>query len=232
VANYIDEMGYLPEAFVNFLVLLGWSSPTGEEILSLQQLIELFGLERVGHSGAIFDTEKLNWMNGQYLRALPLPELDALLRPYLNPEFHPHTCYSQAQWYLLLSVVRDSLVVLPDINALVPYFFGDSVAIDAEVFESVLANTDAHTILTVALQEWVQTLDMDTLDSVQAGLKQLTKQQLSQFKVKTVMWTLRASLTGTVQGADLPTTLLLLGKTRVTQRLQEALTAVTALQLQ
>ncbi|MFM7390279.1 MAG: glutamate--tRNA ligase [Vampirovibrionales bacterium] len=223
VAQYIDEQGYLPEAFINFLALLGWSSPTGEELLSLEQLIEQFTLERVNHSGAIFDTDKLNWMNGQYLRALPLSELDAKLRPILEARFAPERYYNTEQWHLLLSVVRDSLVRLPDINALVGYFFGESVVIDADTFTNVLQNEESTPILQTALNEWLPSVDFGSVEGVQASLKVLTKQLLSQYKVKPIMWALRASCTGTVQGADLPTTLYLLGSQRVEHRLKEAL---------
>jgi nondiscriminating glutamyl-tRNA synthetase len=74
---YVDEyraQGYLPDALVNYLVLLGWSSPTGDEILDRERLVREFDLDRVSKSGAIFDVQKLRWMAGEYIRAVP-PEL-------------------------------------------------------------------------------------------------------------------------------------------------------------
>ncbi|RDY14854.1 Glutamate--tRNA ligase, chloroplastic/mitochondrial [Mucuna pruriens] len=73
------EMGYLPEAMVNYLALLGWGDGTENEFFTLDQLVEKFTIERVNKSGAIFDSTKLRWMNGQHLRARPSEELTKLL---------------------------------------------------------------------------------------------------------------------------------------------------------
>ncbi|KAG9149892.1 hypothetical protein Leryth_020255 [Lithospermum erythrorhizon] len=73
------EMGYLPQAMVNYLSLLGWGDGTENEFFTLQQLVETFTIERVNKSGAIFDSTKLRWMNGQHLRSLPQEELNKLL---------------------------------------------------------------------------------------------------------------------------------------------------------
>ncbi|KAI9073884.1 hypothetical protein K1719_044156 [Acacia pycnantha] len=73
------EMGYLPQAMVNYLALLGWGDGTEEEFFTLEKLVEKFTIERVNKSGAIFDSTKLRWMNGQHLRALPSKELTNLI---------------------------------------------------------------------------------------------------------------------------------------------------------
>ena len=77
------EQGYLPEALVNYLALLGWNPGTAQEIFSLDQLVELFSFDRVQHAGARFDWEKLNWLNGEYIRKLTTDELTARLRPFV-----------------------------------------------------------------------------------------------------------------------------------------------------
>jgi glutamyl/glutaminyl-tRNA synthetase len=69
------EAGYLPDALVNFLSLLSWSSESGEEILSRDTLVREFDFSRVSQSAAVFDTEKLDWMNGMYIRAMDAPRL-------------------------------------------------------------------------------------------------------------------------------------------------------------
>ncbi|HHS14395.1 MAG TPA: glutamate--tRNA ligase, partial [bacterium] len=78
------EQGYLPEALVNFLSLLSWSSQTGEEILTLRQLIDEFDFKRVSSSAAVFDTEKLDWMNGVYIRRMEADRLANLVEPFLK----------------------------------------------------------------------------------------------------------------------------------------------------
>jgi glutamyl-tRNA synthetase len=77
------EQGYLPEALVNYLVLLGWNPGTSQEIFSFDELVRLFSFERVQHGGARFDWEKLNWINGEYIRALNDDELARRLGPFL-----------------------------------------------------------------------------------------------------------------------------------------------------
>ena len=82
VADYRAQ-GYIPEAFVNFLALLGWSSGTEEEIFSLDELTERFDLERVHQGGAVFDRERLEWLNGQWIRKLSDDELVERVLPFL-----------------------------------------------------------------------------------------------------------------------------------------------------
>ena len=77
------EQGYLPEALLNYLALLGWNPGTAQEIFSLDELVRAFSFERVQHGGARFDWEKLNWINGEYIRALTDEELARRLKPFL-----------------------------------------------------------------------------------------------------------------------------------------------------
>lgn len=89
LTQYRDE-GYLPEAMLNYLALLGWNPGTEEELFSREQLVELFDLAQVQKAGAIFDREKLDWMNGVYIRALTVDALAERLQPYL-PELDVET---------------------------------------------------------------------------------------------------------------------------------------------
>jgi glutamyl-tRNA synthetase len=77
------EQGYLPEALVNYLVLLGWNPGTSQEIFSFDELVQIFSFDRVQHGGARFDWDKLNWINGEYIRALSDDDLARRLRPFL-----------------------------------------------------------------------------------------------------------------------------------------------------
>lgn len=84
------KKGYLPEAILNYIALLGWSPETDQEIYSLEELTHAFSVERINRSPAIFDIEKLTWMNGMYLREKSLEEFEALAKPYmtdLDPSF-------------------------------------------------------------------------------------------------------------------------------------------------
>lgn len=84
--DYLTK-GYLPEALLNFLVLLGWNPGTEQEIFSLEELVQAFTLERVQKSGAIFDTEKLDWVQGQWMRRIPLSEFVSRIRPLVEAQY-------------------------------------------------------------------------------------------------------------------------------------------------
>ena len=77
------EQGYLPEALINYLALLGWNPGTSQEIFTLDELVDVFSFERVQHAGARFDWEKLNWVNGEWIRAMADTELAHRLQPFL-----------------------------------------------------------------------------------------------------------------------------------------------------
>jgi glutamyl-tRNA synthetase len=77
------ELGYLPEALLNYLALLGWNPGTEQEIFTVDELVKTFSFDRVQHAGARFDWEKLNWLNGEYIRRLGLDELTERLRPFV-----------------------------------------------------------------------------------------------------------------------------------------------------
>jgi nondiscriminating glutamyl-tRNA synthetase len=226
VDSFMNEEGYLPEAFVNFLALLGWSAPHEEEIMTLSRMVELFSVERIGHSGAIFDREKLNWMNGQYIRHLPDDVLLERLKPFLTD--YDLTHYTQAERIQLVQITKEPLVTLSDVRRAWSYFFGDDVERNPQIVEEVLANETAQQLLVLMQSQWLPDLKVDTLEEAQASIKYLSKTLASEHKTKTVMWTLRAALTGRVQGADLATTLSLLGKTRIALRLNSALANVHA----
>src|SRR5690606_3018189 len=80
------ERGYFKEAFVNFIALLGWNPTADREIFSMDELIATFSLEKVNKAGAVFDTQKLDWMNSQYLRAFEPAELVQRLKPYMSED--------------------------------------------------------------------------------------------------------------------------------------------------
>ena len=138
VSEFIQQ-GYLPEAFVNFLALLGWSSPDGAEIMPLDEIIQKFSLDRIHISSAVFEFDKLNWMNGMYIRSMPVSELVERIKPYLQ-EFDL-SIYTQEQLETIINAVKEPLVKLSEVTNAVSYFFGDSINIDNEIQETVL-NTE------------------------------------------------------------------------------------------
>ncbi len=133
MSEFIQE-GYLPEAFVNFLALLGWSSPDAAEVMPLSEIIQKFSLDRISLSPAIFEFDKLNWMNGVYIRNMPVSELVERLKPYLQ-DFEL-SIYSQKQLETMVDAVKEPLVKLSEVTDAVSYFFGNSINIDEEIKEN------------------------------------------------------------------------------------------------
>ncbi len=224
VSDFIKQ-GYLPEAFCNFLSLLGWSPPDGEEIGTLSHFASQFSLDRITQSPAIFDKDKLNFLNGKMIRTMDLKDLLERAKPYL--EAYDLSQYSEEKLLLMLDAVREPITVLSELPDAVIYFFGRQVILDARLIGEVLTGDEPHQVLARFQSEFLATTDFDNREQVAAHLKAFT-QAMKPMKTKTVMWTLRAALTGRVHGADLSTTLYLLGKDVVAQRVETALTLTAA----
>jgi len=220
VSEFIDQ-GYLPEAFVNFLALLGWSPSSGKEIMGLDELIQEFSLNRVSPSPAIFEFDKLNWMNGQYIRSLPISEMTERAKRYLKP--YDLSMYTQEQLETMVAAVREPLTTLGDITDAVRYFFSDTVEIDPQVQNDVINIPESQRVLT-EFYKITDSISYNNVDDIHNQLADFRK-FMSDLKPKQVMWAIRAALTGTTKGADIAIIISLLGKDRVKLRVREALRA-------
>jgi glutamyl-tRNA synthetase len=128
------EQGYLPEALINYLALLGWNPGTSEEIFTFDELLRVFSLDRVQHAGARFDWEKLNWINGEYIRRLDDDELTRRLKPFL-PNLDETTIRRAAP------ALRTRMTKLADAATLLEYLWTDPPPpeLDPESVERVRA---------------------------------------------------------------------------------------------
>ena len=121
-----QELGYLPEAMVNYLALLGWNPGTEQEVFALAELEEVFDIARVQRSSAMFDWQKLDWLNGHYIRQLSAEELAARLAPFL-PELQPDVVRRA------VPALQERLRRLADARELLEYLWTDPAAPDLEV---------------------------------------------------------------------------------------------------
>ena len=119
VLDYRDK-GYLPEAVINFLVLMGWHPSHDKEVFTLSELIAEFDLLRVQKAGAVFNEEKLNWLNKEHMKKLSLSELDQKLAPFFSNKIKAGDTELRMA---ALALVRDRMVTLKDFNDLVEFFF-------------------------------------------------------------------------------------------------------------
>ncbi len=128
------EQGYLPEAMINYLALLGWNPGTVQEIFTFDELVRVFSFERVQHAGARFDWEKLNWINGEWIRAMDDAELARRLRPFL-------TQLDEATIMRAVPALKTRMVKLADAAPLLDYLWTDPPppTLEAEAIERVRA---------------------------------------------------------------------------------------------
>lgn len=214
--------GYLPEALLNYLALLGWSpSHTQEEIFTLDELIQYFTLEDVSKSGAVFDVEKLNWMNGQWIRRLEVSELWDRLQPIVSEAGLDISAQPSDWWLQTVALVQDKLVRLPDYLSQCDFLLQDLTYVPEQV-QKAFAMPSAIPVLealsaSLAECQWTP----DTLHEVFDALK-----QNQPFKMKEIMWPIRAALSGRTSGADLHQSIYLLGQERVLARLAQALDTI------
>ena len=221
-----QRMGYVPEALVNYMTLLGWSPPEGmTEIFTLATAAPNFGFERVNKAGAKFDWDKLNWLNSQYLHDMPADQLTDLLIPYWQAAGFEADWNDRAWLEPLSAMIGPSLARLDEAVPMSEYLFKDSVGFTEEAIAQLKQDGSATAMQAVssAIAEY-QPL---TAINVQELLKKVVKEQ--NLKKGLVMRTLRAALTGAMNGPDLVQSWLLLHQHGLDDvRLQEALAAAKA----
>ena len=220
VSEFVEK-GYLTEALINFVALLGWSPSDGEEIKSLDEIIKDFRIEHISSSNSIFEYDKLNWMNGQYIRKMPIKELVKRVKPYL-------ACYdltelSEEHLELMVEITKEPLTLLSDITNDVKYFFGEDVEIEPEVQTEVLDTEISQNVLKYVYEvakDWK--FEHEFLHEELQRIRDKFKEE-SGIKPKITMWAIRAALTGRTKGADMCGIVEILGKDRVLKRLQKAI---------
>ncbi|HPZ44319.1 MAG TPA: glutamate--tRNA ligase [Bacillota bacterium] len=218
-----QEKGYLPEAMVNFLALLGWSAGGEEEIFSLEELTRQFSLERVSKSPAVFDLDKLNWLNGHYIRQSPIEYITDLSIPFLEKAGYLKTPLTPERYEWLkevIALVRKYLVCLDDLKDHVGIYFNEEVEVLEE--EAREALTAPHVpALFEALARLVLDCPALSAEAAKGLLKAAGKE--AGVKGKQIFIPVRAALTGSIEGPDLDRIMAILGKERVARRLAAAL---------
>ncbi|MDO3680445.1 glutamate--tRNA ligase [Paenibacillus ehimensis] len=216
------ELGYLPEAVMNFIALLGWSPKGEEEIFTKEELIEQFDLDRVSKSPAVFDMDKLNWMNNLYIKKADTARIAKLALPHLQKAGKlPETLSpEQEQWvHELVGLYQEQLRYAAEIVPLSELFFREDVSYDDEA-KAMLAEEHAPIVLASFLKQ-VEAATEFTVDALKAMIKAV--QTETGYKGKQLFMTIRVALTGQMHGPDLNMTLHLLGKETVAGRIKKLL---------
>jgi nondiscriminating glutamyl-tRNA synthetase len=218
IEQYQDK-GYLPEALTNFLALLGWSPGGEEEVFSLDELKQQFTLDRVAKSPAVFDQEKLNWLNGHYIRETDLERLTEMAVPYLEKEGFIRTPLppKRFEWLkMVVASVRKQLSYMQEIAGFVKFYFDDNMQAENEEAQQIMAGEQVKPVLLELIKK-VNASAGITEDGAKALLKEVGKDL--GLKGKQVFMPVRVALTGSTQGPDLNQVMVILGREGVIRRL-------------
>lgn len=214
-----EELGYLPEALFNFIALLGWSPVGEEEIFSKDQLIEMFDPNRLSKSPAVFDKQKLTWMNNQYMKKLDLSKVVELSLPHLvkaNRVKEPLSDQDYKWVERLVALYHEQMSYGAEIVELSEMFFKDEIEYNREARE-VLEEEHVNEVLSTFLEE-IEKLQVFEADEIKAAIKAV--QKTTGQKGKKLFMPIRVAVTGQTHGPELPNTIELLGKDRVIRRLE------------
>ncbi len=218
VASYA-EMGYLPDAFFNFLSLLGWSPGDDRELLSRRELVELFSLQGVGKADAIFGLEKLDWFNSQYLRNMPLETLRELVREALTKSGIADIQLSEgpdASLDTTLSLLQPRIRSLSDFSTVFKAFFSDDFDYDSAACKKFLKDPKLTALIPI-LRERYYRMKTFTLQSTEEILRELAEKE--GVKAGLLINAVRIALTGQGVAPGLFEVMLALGRERTIDRL-------------
>jgi glutamyl-tRNA synthetase len=218
VAQYREE-GFLPEALLNYLVILGWVPPSGEEVISLERMVEEFSLHTISKNAPIFNRKKLEWFNSLYIRKTEEDRLTNELLPYLekagldvqNIDLHYLT--------QVIGILKENLVVLSQIEEYLGIFFDEKFFFEEEA-KTILSDPENHVMLQTVLH-FLEALPEIIPDAMASLLSQI--EEKTGRRGKNLYAPLRAGITGKIKGPELIKTIPLLGKERVVKRLKMAI---------
>jgi glutamyl-tRNA synthetase len=223
------ERGYLPEAILNYLALLGWSYDDSRELFSLGELERLFSVEKLNKAPAVFDYRKLEWFNGLYIRRLPAERLAELLLPFLQREGlvgQPAAAEQHGTVLALVPLVQERLTVLADVSAMVRFLFQELPAVPAA--ELIPKRLDRDSTAAV-LRELSQVCE--GFDSRSDGENEERFRELAErlgLKLGDLLMPLRVAITGSRVSPPLVPSIRLLGRERTLARIREAIAVLGA----
>jgi glutamyl-tRNA synthetase len=229
-ATAIDEYrnrGYLPEVMINFLSLLGWSLDDKTELLTCDEIVRHFSLDRVSKTAAVFNNEKLDWMNGIYIRNLSIEELAARATPFLERDLPDMVARPLDRDYVrrIMPLVQERARTLAEITPLTNFFFVDDIDYDLSMLLGKLDAAQAYSILYTAAERLEALKDWTT-----GPLEDLLRPLAIELDVKTgvLFGLLRTATTGKTATPPLFQTMEVLGKEISMKRVRKALDKMAA----
>lgn len=212
----LRERGFLPDAVVNYLTLLGWSHPQEKEKLSREELIASFSIGRINKSAAVYDPNKLAWLNGQYIRDMELDEWVEVASPFL-PD-HVARRFDDGERREILDILHAKVETLDQIGVQSRIFL-DEVDYEDEA-RAVLAQPTAAEVLAGLGQEIASMTDQWTAEHIKAAFKRTGKRTGK--KGKDLFFPIRAAVTGNLHGPDLARVAAVKGRAVVLKLIESA----------
>lgn len=216
VESFLDK-GYLPQALVNYISLLGWSPESNEEILSDQDLKKFFDFDRISTNGGIFDVKKLNWMNQEYIKKLPLEEAEVSFKKYLTQAGLIDDTYPEEKLRLVTETYQnrtEHFSQVPDYTRRL-FLSSEDLSYDEDAREAIQGE-EAQKILTI-FEEKVKNAPSFDHDFCSGLVKEIQKE--TGIKGKNLWFPIRSAVVGQTSGPDFTNTLLVLGREEVISRL-------------
>ncbi|MFS0656626.1 glutamate--tRNA ligase [Bacillus sp. 179-C3.3 HS] len=223
IIQFIEQyknLGYLPEALFNFIALLGWSPVGEEELFTKEQFIDIFDVNRLSKSPALFDMHKLKWVNNQYVKGLDLDQVVALTLPHLQKagKVSEQLTAEESEWVRkLISLYHEQLSYGAEIVELTELFFQEQIEYNQEA-RDVLAEEQVPEVM-ASFAAQLEQLESFTPDEIKAAIKAVQKE--TGHKGKKLFMPIRVAVTGQTHGPELPQSIELLGKETVLNRIKQ-----------
>lgn len=215
-----QKLGYLPEAIINFLALLGWSPAGEQEIFTKEELFKEFSLERVAKNPAIFDQEKLRWINGMYIRQSSPERLMEITLPFMQKAgfISDNPSIDQLKWAgMAIAALQERLTVIGEIGEQIKLLLGEEVSLENDEAGAVLREETFPLVINTFLEK-IQALPELEPDIIKGLLKALAKEL--KLGGKQVYMPIRIALTGQMHGPELFYIIPILGKELLIKRIK------------
>ncbi|MGB9868146.1 MAG: glutamate--tRNA ligase [Bacillota bacterium] len=224
------EAGYLPEAIVNYLALLGWTPGDNQEIMRLEEMVSRFDLNDVSHNPAIYDINKLTWLNGHYIRELDLDYVTKSVIPFLQKANYLEPgevgCEQYERLRKLVSVVRDRTKTLVEMVDALSYFFQNELEYDERGVKKFFSRPETVEILVDGMRV-LSGLDTWNAASIEHAYRQLIQEK--GISSSSLFHPTRLAITGRTVGPGLFDIMELLGKQQTLRRMAEAIEYVESM---
>nr|WP_106406530.1 glutamate--tRNA ligase [Paramaledivibacter caminithermalis] len=214
------KKGYLPEALVNYIALVGWSPEDNKEIMTMDEMIERFSFDRVSKSGGVFDVDKLNWVSAHYIKEADIDRLTELCIPYLVEAnmIAEDEVESKYEWVkMIVETAKERISYLSEISEYAKQFFIQKVILENNDVKEMLKLEHVPSLLNTFKDK---IMDAEVIDAVFGKKVFKMIQKETGIKGKNLYMPIRAALTGQLHGPDIDKVIAILGRENIIKRIE------------